>query len=342
MGTGAASLAMLPATASDGACPTAPSIACVLDDGTAASSYTVVSIECTIPPGAGTDWKMSIRGYWVELGPRVGFAAPVITSVAPLELPMAGGQLTIAGANFGRVPCASAGPSRVDLSVTRLTGQLSFNTSSGQWGPTEALVRSMVPCNITTWSSDSVACAAPPGLDGEVTVRVVVGGQAQEASGLLGYTPPTVVSFATAGKVGTAGGVMLSIIGSGFPDASWPLAVAVGAQLCAIVPGSRASVTVSCTVPRGWGRQAIVVHTPLQASLQPAVLQYDAPVLTRVVTPHGRPVQGGFLIEVHGEVGSRYPRPCALDACEIAISCFKFSDCPIALQVSDSSVTLHA
>ncbi len=300
-GSGASSLAMLPVTAADGACLTAPPIVCTLDD-TAALPYTVVSIECSVPPGAGVGWKLSIRGFWVGLGPVVGYAAPTISVVVPLVLPIEGGQVTIVGTNFGPAPCAFAGPSRVDFRVTQLTGPASFNTSSGQWSPSDTLAVVRVRCNVTAWSPGSINCTAPPGLDSEVTVQVVVGGQAGESAAAVGFAAPTVLSFATAGRVGTAGGALLLITGSGFPDPPWPLVVAVGPHLCALVPGGRSHTAVNCTLPRGWGRQPIVVQTPLQASLQPMVLQYDGPMISSVATPGGRPIEGGFLIEVQGQV----------------------------------------
>jgi hypothetical protein len=299
------SLAMQPGAVEAGAgCPIAPPPSCVLHDDSL-TSYSTVSIACTVPPGVGSSWNISIRGYWVSLGPRVGYAASNVRTVGPQVLPITGGLVALTGANFGQSLCAYAGPNRVELSVTQLIDlpmSLSFNTSSGAWRPSAALVSSLVPCNVTLWSSTRIECMAPPGLDGNVSVRVTVGGQVLLMPGSIRYQGPAVLSFTATGTLGTAGGAVLSIVGSGFPDASWPMAVAVGSLPCALIPGTRTATAVSCVVPRGWGRQPIVVHTPLQASSQQALLQYDAPEITAVVTPSGRSIEGGFLIEVHGRV----------------------------------------
>ena len=287
-------------------CPTAPPVSCVLDDGSGAS-YSTVSIACTVPPGVGAPWNVSIRGYWISLGPRVGYAAPTIVAVSPQLLPITGGRITVMGSNFGPSQCAFAGPSRVDLALAQppvAPLALTFNASMGGWSPSAALVQSSVPCSVTQWTSDSIECEAPPGLDGSTTLRVTVGGQQLVGTGLVAYQAPAVLSFTTTGSVGTTGGALLSIVGTGLPDPPWPVAVAVGAQPCALVPGSRTSTGVTCVVPRGWGRQAIVVHTPLQASTQEVLLQYDAPEIVDVGSPSGRPIEGGFLIEVHGRVRS--------------------------------------
>jgi hypothetical protein len=306
---GVAWLSMMPPpTGSLGSgCPNAQPISCILSD-TSLASYSTISITCTVPPGAGVDWKLSLRGFWVSLGSSVGYAAPALLSITPALLPNAGGEITITGTNFGLSPCAYAGPSRVDVTVTLVPTSpslLTFNATSGVWGPQGAMGTAAVPCIVTTWAPEAIVCTAPPGLDPNSTVRLTVGGHSVVTSGRLRYAAPTVVDVSPGGAVDTVGGALLAINGSGFPDASWPLAVQVGTRMCTVVPESRTPTSLSCVAPMGWGRQPVVVHTPLQASLQQVHLQYDAPEVWQVLSPEGRPITGGFTVEVVGKV-----RPC--------------------------------
>jgi hypothetical protein len=96
----------------------------------------------------------------------------------------------------------------------------------------------------------------------------------------------------------------VTITGAGFPLPPWPIAVLVGDALCVTVNASRVSTTsLDCVVPRGVGTALVTVFTPLQGSNSTVTLTYAAPIIARVSTPDGRPIVGGFRVEVEGEVG---------------------------------------
>lgn len=283
-------------------------MSCVLDDASA-QSYTPVSITCTVPPGVGTGWEASLRGLWVGLGPSVGYAAPNVTALVPSGLPIRGGQLTLVGSNFGASACALSGPSYVELVVSQAPAPdagLAFNASTGVWGPPGALQPpTTVRCNVSEWWDTRVTCAAPPGLDANVSVRLVAGGQVSEARGMLSYDAPTVLAT-TMGPMSTSGGALILINGNGFPPReAWPIAVTVGGASCVVNPATRTDTRLECVAPPGWGRQRVVVRTPLQASAQTVLVQYDGPDIVTVGTPEGRPVEGGFPVDVAGRVRTR-------------------------------------
>jgi hypothetical protein len=106
--------------------------------------------------------------------------------------------------------------------------------------------------------------------------------------------------------LGTAGGGAVCVVGTGLPPVEWPLTVLVGGLVCAAdaSAGARNSSMVCCRVPRGAGRAIVVVSTPLQTSEPVAGMhvQYAAPEVAEVVTPQGRPVDGGFPVLVRGVV----------------------------------------
>ena len=62
--------------------------------------------------------------------------------------------------------------------------------------------------------------------------------------------------------------------------------------------------TVTCLAPSGFGLSApVVVSTPLQASAAVSIA-YAAPLVLFVDTHGGRPIDGGFLISLRGQVRS--------------------------------------
>ncbi len=79
-----------------------------------------------------------------------------------------------------------------------------------------------------------------------------------------------------------------------------PLAVTVGSSVCEAL--SRNSSSIVCRLPPGCGTVNVTVFTPLQESSSNLFLTYDGPVVSRVVTPGGRAIDGGFLVEVMGKV----------------------------------------
>ncbi len=315
-------LRLLDAPAAPEACGNATTPVCTLVDSTAAS-YSASRIACIVSPGVGTAFQLLIRDVWTTLvidGVRAGFPAPQVTAVNPRQLPVEGGNVTVVGVGFGPGPCDGVNrTSDVRLLITAPPDpagpQPVYDAATGTWGPSSALVASFVPCAVISWSRSAVVCAAPPGLDAVVAVRVSAGGQLAAAGQTVGYAPPAVMGVEVLQPLGTPGGGAVCVMGVDFPTLQWPLAVLVGGSVCAADPvaGPRNATTVCCRVPRGAGRAAVVVTTPLQTSAPVAGMHvvYAAPEVAEVVTPQGRSVDGGFPVIVRGVVRASDGVACA-------------------------------
>ncbi len=157
-----------------------------------------------------------------------------------------------------------------------------------------------VPCLVTEWSPTSIRCTVPPGLDAQVLLSVVVGGQVVTLPSAFSYMGPSVGAVNASSAPGTPGGGEILVFGAGLPLTPWPLAVTVGDGLCSIQ--FRNASLVSCLVPRGCGAAPVVLHTPLQRSVEAAQVVYASPIVHSVDTPQGRPVDGGFPVLVQGQV----------------------------------------
>ncbi len=306
-------LRLLDALAAPEACGNATTPVCTLQDTTAAS-YSATRIACTVSLGVGAGFQLLIRDVWTALvsnGVRVGYRPPQVTGVSPDVLPVGGGNVTIVGSGFGPDRCDSANrTSDVRLLITSAPDpaglQPVYDAATGTWGPSGVLAPAFAPCEVLSWGPTAIVCAAPPGLDASVAVRVNAGGQAVNAAARTGYAPPVVTAVVALQPLGTTGGGEVCVTGTGLPPLQWPLAVLVGGSVCAVDPsaGARNATTVCCRVPRGAGRAAVVVSTPLQTSDPVAGMHvvYDAPEVAEVVTPQGRPVDGGFPVLVRGVV----------------------------------------
>ncbi len=295
-------------------CGNATAPTCVLVDPSP-SSYTPIRIACVVPPGVGAGFQILIRGIWTSLVPngvRVGYAPPTVTSVAPARLPITGGNLTLTGAGLGPGPCSGVNrTSDVQVLVTLPPDpggpQVVFDAATGTWGPTGVLTAAYVPCAVVTWSPTGIVCVAPPGLDAGVQVRVSAGGQAIVVSQRTGYHAPLVSGVVALGPLPTLGGAHVVVTGAGFPPPPWPVAVTVGGAPCVVVDEPafpRSDAAVVCRVPRGAGRAVVAFATPLQASSGGGTVEvvYASPLVGDVVTPQGRPIEGGFPVIVRGEV----------------------------------------
>lgn len=314
---GSISLPMKPAKGTNPSClsdsETPPvALACTLPD--LYTSFSPFRVTCVVPPGAGVEWLILIRGFWTSIasgGVVVGYEAPTVSAVVPSRLPITGGSVRIEGSGFGLAPCHAAGPATVSVFVTQAPpgpAALVFDPATSTWQAsapgTASLVRARTPCVLQQWAPTVIECQAPPGLDATVELHIVVGGQENVTTSLLGYLPPTVSSVVVAapGSMGTAGGSFVTLLGANFPVAPWPLAVTARSDLCTVVEDTRTTAAVTCRVPRGAGVSALGVFTPLQASPSTATLAYDPPMITVVTTPSSRPIEGGFELLVSGKV----------------------------------------
>lgn len=241
----------------------------------------------------GTTWMLLPGAY----------AAPSVARVTPDSLSVDGGLVTIVGANFGPGPCAN--PGRLSAVALRVTptdsiSSATFHPATRTWssvpGPQDA------ECVVVQWTPSAIVCRAPPGADRAVPLRITAAGQSTVVEGALGYDPPVVSAVTSAAGVGTAGGTAVAVTGSGFPLPPWPVVVLAGESPCAVVGGVRTTTAVMCVVPRGVGTVQVVVLTPVQSSNVTAPLTYAPPEIASVVTSAGRPIAGGFVVEVVGQV----------------------------------------
>jgi hypothetical protein len=308
-------LRLLDASMASETCGNATAPVCTLQDSTPAS-YSASRIACTVSPGVGAGFQLLIRDFWISLVPngvRAGFRPPQVTAVNPGQLPVGGGNVTVVGEGFGPGPCDGANrTSDVRLLVTAAPdpagAQPTYHVASGTWGPRGALTPVFVRCAVVSWSASTIVCTAPPGLDASVTVQVTAGGQAVVAAQSTGYAPPVVTGVMVMQPLGTPGGGTVCVVGTGLPPLEWPVAVLVGVSLCSTdaPTGPRNATTVCCRVPRGAGRVPVLVSTPLQTSESGSGMHvvYAAPEVADVLTPQGRPVDGGFPVVVRGVVRS--------------------------------------
>ncbi len=194
-------LRLLDAPAAPEACGNATTPVCTLQD-TAAASYSASRIACAVSPGVGAGFQLLIRDVWTALvsnGVRVGYRPPQVTAVSPDRLPVGGGNVTVVGSGFGPDRCDGANrTSDVRLLVTAAPDpaglQPVYDAATGTWGPSGAIAPAFAPCDVLSWGPTAIVCAAPPGLDASVAVRVNAGGQAVTAGVRTGYAPPVVAA----------------------------------------------------------------------------------------------------------------------------------------------------
>jgi hypothetical protein len=192
-----------------------------------------------------------------------------------------------------------------------LTG-LTFSPGLHTWSPQSVLVLGLTPCHTLSWTPTSIQCTAPPALDPSATLVVIVGGQSTTLPDALAYQGPVVLTVTSLGPVGTPGGGVVTVTGSGFPPPPWPVAVLAGDAPCAVVNESRVSAgTLQCVAPRGVGVVQVGVYTPLQAPNATGSLTYAPPSILHVDTQGERPIVGGFVVEVQGQVGGATGRSMA-------------------------------
>jgi hypothetical protein len=252
--------------------------------------------------------QVLIRDLWTALPVGTGYRAPSIVSVLPPVLPVAGGLISISGTDFGDGPCSNPTlPSTVALLLTPPTtsATATFNPGTRQWDASPPLALALANCTLQSWTSSLIRCTVPPGLDPNVTLVVTAGGQARTVLGQLHMEAPALLGVVPDGVVSTAGGSIVEVQGSGFPLPPWPVAVLVGDTICEVLAASRmASDSLRCRAPRGFGRAGVAVFSPLQESPSnaSASVVYSPPVITDVVTPSRRPIEGGFPVVVTGQV----------------------------------------
>ncbi len=272
---------------------------CVVES---ASMWSSSSAVCSVPPGVGGQWEILLRGFWTAL--QGGYHPPAVTAVFPSELDVEGGSLLISGENFGESVCQGSAVEMLVSEPPLPMVHATFDLESLQWVFPVGIRQAWMPCAVSTWSSTSIECTAPPGIDARVTLRVTAGGQVNSTLGLVGYGSPVVVQVQHDPVMPSSGGTLVQLRVSRVPRAPWPHAVTIGGRECAMETAqwSGTSLTASCRTPVGGGVASVVAHSPLQRSNGTATVVYSGPFVSGVTTPLGRPIIGGFLVQLRGQV----------------------------------------
>ena len=89
---------------------------------------------CLASAGVGTDFEVLIRGYWLRMlavsGDPVGFSRPIVDSVNPTKVAMAGGQIVVSGSSFGGSTCG--GTVHITMTPPDLNGSSPVFNSTGE------------------------------------------------------------------------------------------------------------------------------------------------------------------------------------------------------------------
>ncbi|WP_193213647.1 IPT/TIG domain-containing protein [Luteolibacter marinus] len=229
-------------------------------------SQTHTSIHCSLPPGQGSDQLVTVAVAGQEAPPAFfSYDAPFVASInTPSGKPTAGGvTIEIQGDNFG-----STGASV---------------TVGGANAP------------VISQSHTSILCTLPPGQGFNQIVTVTVAGQASPDA-FLSYEAPSVTSIAAPSGKPTAGGVTIELQGENFGTAgAW---VTIGGAPAPVI--SQTHTSIQCTLPPGQG-----ANLPLELIVggqtpPPTFFSYDAPVVTAIDAPSGKPTTGAVTIELQG------------------------------------------
>ena len=224
---------------------------------------TDTQLFCLAPAGVGTGHVVAVTagGQKSAKSSTVSYDPPTIMSVGPAGA-VAGGELTVTGANFGT--------SGAQVTVGGAT------------------------CALTSQTHASVTCILPAGVGQGHDVVVAVGGQKSKAASFA-YGGPKVAIISPA-SAPTAGGASLTLSGAGFGAKAGT--VSVGGVDCPVNTWSASSVT--CTLAAGAGAYKAVVVTVAGETTQVGVFSYDPPSVERVLPGALRP-EGGRVVTIVGQ-----------------------------------------
>ncbi len=144
-------------------------------------------------------------------------------------------------------------------------------------------------------SATQIVCTLPAGSGADVPVQVTAGGLPSNTV-VFSYDPPS-ISQLTPSSAPTAGGTVLTIIGSNFGPPGAPLSVAIGSSACPVLASQHTEV--SCEVPEGQGANLDAIVTVDGQTSDPGSFSYAAPVISSLV-PSSGPRSGDTTLRVAG------------------------------------------
>lgn len=222
------------------------------------------TVTCTMPPFTGSNFVFSFKiGGQNTTDATLGAVPPLISSVAAAgSLGTGGGTLVrLRGSYFG-VVTARASSGGAPLVAVNYGAGLAFKAAG---------------CAVTVAQSE-ITCTSVPGFGAGLPWRVtLLGVDSNSLASELAYAPPH-VSGVTGGPPGTAGGSVVTVVGSNFAGA-YPSVVRVlvdGAALPASAVVVLDDRTLSVSIGPGVGRHALAVQC--DSLVSPAVpFWYAAP-----------------------------------------------------------------
>ena len=237
--------------------------------GASCSSLSVesaTSITCTAPAHAAGAVPVVVTNTDSQTGTLASAvtyrAAPTVTSVGPVYLPLAGGVLTITGTGF-------------------LTGA---TATAGGAGCT----------SLTVVSATRINCTAPSHGAGAVSVAVTnTDSQTGTRSTAVTYrtAAPTVTAVSPTGLPLAGGSV--TVTGTGFAEGA---TVKVGSSACTS-PSVESATSITCTAPAhaAGAVPVVVTNTDSQTGTLASAVTYRAAPTVTSVGPVYLPLAGGVL-----------------------------------------------
>ena len=239
--------------------------------------YGQTFIQCTVPPGQGTGFPVSVTSSFRTSNSRnFSYDAPIITGVTPLTAITDGGTIiTITGTSFGSsgtlligtVPCDQAGPG-------------------------------------TSWGHTQVLCQLRAGQGTNYPISIIVSGQtntvANQNAYVFSYLPP-VVSTLLPSNGPTVGGIshVITMYGANFGLLANVTFGSPTGSICTFVGLGQSHTVITCASVPGQGpSMPIYVSVGGQISA-PVFYNYDAPVISNI-NPLVIPTQGNVPVTLTG------------------------------------------
>ena len=239
-------------------------------------------IECEAGPGFGIGRVVGVQigsETMLNTSVTVSYASPVITRADPALVNARGGDVHFYGRGFGATQ-----PQHLAIAF------------DGE------------DCAQFSWISDSHFIArVPPGIGSVINVSLSVYNQSTSSTGLVAYASPLIYS-AQPLMANTSGGIMVTLSGKNFGDASQtigvPLNVSVGGRWASVVEKLSDS-RIKFLLPEGCGREPIVVVAGDQrgpvAPAEEFFYIYATPEIVQLTPNSSMSTIGGTIVYIHGK-----------------------------------------
>ncbi|MEK7689833.1 MAG: IPT/TIG domain-containing protein, partial [Bdellovibrionota bacterium] len=243
-------------------------------DGTLCTAPTLVSsssITCTLPAGS------------------IGAKNVVVTNPDTQGVTLAGGF------TYGVLPTLSS----VTPDNGRLAGSQNVTITGTGFSATTTAAIDGASCTIGSFTDTSIICQTPSKTAGSKNLVLANGANFSATfSAAYTYNPFPTVSSLSPTEVGTGGGVVVTITGTGFLTA---VTSTVGGTACTSLTRNSAT-SLSCTVPaKAVASYDVVVTNPdSQAVTQSSAIAYVSGPTFASVTPNNGKLSGNISVTIAG------------------------------------------